>query len=176
MFRTYRSSTGTATMQNVVWGLGLLSLGIGVAELLAAKPAARRAGMRGGENVMRLYGLREIVTGLGLLANRDNPAPWLWARVAGDALDAATLAGGPLRRDPRHPVLRFALYAVAAIGVADLLAAGAVTRADRQQSARRLPSRHIDYSNRSGLPRAPHEMRGLAARQQQIASSSPAIH
>ena len=36
--------------------------------------------------VARAYGLREIGTGIGILASKD-PSPWLWGRVAGDALD-----------------------------------------------------------------------------------------
>ena len=42
---------------------------------------------------MRAYGLREIGTGIGILAAED-PASWIWGRVGGDALGLATVAGG----------------------------------------------------------------------------------
>jgi hypothetical protein len=38
-----------------------------------------------------MHGLREIACGVGLLSSR-RPTTWLWARVAGDAVDLATLA------------------------------------------------------------------------------------
>jgi len=41
--------------------------------------------------LLQLYGLREIACGIGIL-NSSRPASWMWARVAGDALDLTTLA------------------------------------------------------------------------------------
>lgn len=47
--------------------------------------------MHGQERLIRAYGVREIAKGVGILTS-PNPTPWLWGRVAGDALDLATLA------------------------------------------------------------------------------------
>src|SRR5688500_4378494 len=71
--------------------LGVVSIAVGLAELLATRRLSRALGMWGDHNVVRAYGLRGIATGVGILAAND-PTPWIWGRVAGDALDAATLA------------------------------------------------------------------------------------
>ena len=74
----------------VATGLGWFSIGLGVAELIAPRSIARLVGARNGASWIRGYGLREIGAGIGLLAFSQR-APWLWARVAGDALDLASL-------------------------------------------------------------------------------------
>jgi hypothetical protein len=132
--------------------LGWFSIGLGVAELLAPRMLARASGMEGRERLVCLYGAREIVTGIGLLS-ATNPAPWLWARVGGDALDIATVATGS---GTKAAVALTALAGVAAVDV----------RAARETQAledRRAQS-FADYSDRSGFPRPPHEMRGAALR------------
>jgi hypothetical protein len=45
-------------------GLGWLSLGLGCAELIAARPMTRALGMRGMETLVRLFGIREIAAGV----------------------------------------------------------------------------------------------------------------
>jgi hypothetical protein len=77
---------------------GLVQHRAGLAELLAPRAVARVTGMRRDERLLRAYGLRQIVAGVGLLTAKD-PEPWLWARVGGDALDLATLAAGGRPRD-----------------------------------------------------------------------------
>jgi hypothetical protein len=131
-------------------GLGWFSIGLGVAELMAPRLMARAAGMEDGERMVRLCGAREIAVGIGLLASR-NKTPWLWGRVAGDALDLAVVSTGR----GRQAVAAFG--AVAGVTALDL----AATRQTRQADQ---PRRVFDYSDRSGFPRPPHEMRGLARR------------
>ncbi|HEX6956964.1 MAG TPA: cyclase dehydrase [Ferrovibrio sp.] len=142
----------------LAYGLGWFSIGLGAMELLASGPLTRSMGMKGKGGLLRLCGLREIVTGIGILSNRSNPAPWIWARVIGDAIDAATLAA-PLSRQPRRSFPWFALAAVAMVGAADVMSAGALTKSRR---IRRIRRRLVDYSDRSGLPKAPDAMRGIA--------------
>lgn len=76
-------------------GLGWFSIGLGLLELMASRRTARATGLDGASALLPLYGLREITSGVGLLAARNaaDAVPWAWARVAGDALDLATLAG-----------------------------------------------------------------------------------
>lgn len=74
-------------------GLGWFSIGLGLAEVLAPGPMARLIGVSDSNKtrqLLRAYGVREITAGLGLLT-RPRPAGWMWSRVAGDALDLATL-------------------------------------------------------------------------------------
>lgn len=72
--------------------LGWFSIGLGLAEVLAPRALGRLIGA-GAEHptVMTAYGLREIAAGVGILANPSRSGPWLAARVAGDALDIASL-------------------------------------------------------------------------------------
>ena len=80
-------------------GLGWFSIGLGLTELLAARPLARALGMEEKTELFRAYGARELATGVGILTQRD-PTPWIWGRVGGDVLDLATLATG-LGDNPR---------------------------------------------------------------------------
>lgn len=140
-------------------GLGWFSIGLGLVELMAPARTARVTGQRGRESLVRSYGMREIVTGVGLLTAR-NPTPWIWARVAGDALDAVTLAS----RADRSSAGRRAAWALAAVGTvaaADMASALLSQRAHAEGSASGV--REVrDYSDRSGLPSPPDTMRGHA--------------
>ncbi|HSN21703.1 MAG TPA: hypothetical protein VLS49_13560 [Usitatibacter sp.] len=143
-----------ASAQRMARGMGWLSLVLGIAELAFARPLARALGMRGEEGLLRFYGLRELATGIGTLAARD-PAPWIWGRLAGDAVDIATLA---LRLDGRpRSNAALALGAVAGASALDLVVAR------RLSAARKLarPPRRDD-SDRAGFPKPPQQMRGTA--------------
>lgn len=133
-------------------GLGWFSIGLGVAELLAPRAVARVTGMRGREAMVRAAGVREILTGIGLLAAR-RPGPWMWVRVAGDAVDAATLGW---RGRPRLGARR-AMAAVAGLAALDAGCAAAVERIERRG---RVLSR--DLADRRGMPLPAQAMRGTA--------------
>jgi len=75
---------------NLARSLGYFSIGLGLAELLAPRFMENLTGVRQ-PGLIQVYGVREIVCGLGILSSAQ-PAGWLWARVAGDILDLATLA------------------------------------------------------------------------------------
>jgi len=103
--------------------LAVFSMGLGLAETLAPGGLARWVGVRTARVLVPAFGVREIVSGLGILASR-RPAGWVWSRVAGDVLDAATL-GTELNaaRGRRRDRLTKALAAVAGVTVLDLIAA-----------------------------------------------------
>ena len=61
--------------------------------------------------------MREIATGAAILASHD-PAPWIWTRVGGDALDLATLATGFASETARKPHVMLAVAAVAGVTAA----------------------------------------------------------
>lgn len=69
--------------------LGWLSIGLGLAEVIAPYAVSALTGVRS-PALIQAYGLREIVCGIGILSS-NRPAGWMWGRVAGDALDLATL-------------------------------------------------------------------------------------
>ena len=136
--------------------LGWFSIALGAVELLAARQLTRTLGLRGQERLIQAYGVREIVKGVGILTSED-PAPWLWGRVAGDALDLGTLAVG-YRSSPKRGHVAIAMAKVAAVTALDLMCA-------KQLSATRVrqtpPLR--DYSSRSGLPMGVEASRGVAS-------------
>jgi hypothetical protein len=73
--------------------LGWFSIGLGVTELVAPRVIGRVIGApddRKAQMLTRAYGLREIAAGVGIL-RQPREARWMWSRVAGDAMDLATL-------------------------------------------------------------------------------------
>lgn len=106
-------------------GLGWFSLALGAAELMAPKTLNRALGAHDGTTVTRMYGLREIAAGIGILAS-DNPRPWVWARVAGDVVDLATLAPLLSRDNPQRAYAATAFGNVAAITALDVYSAMAL--------------------------------------------------
>ena len=137
-------------------GMGWFSIGLGLAELLGGHRMARWMGMEKNTELLRAYGVREIVTGIGLLGQSD-ARPWIWGRIAGDMLDLATLAPALTEDHPRRDNVRLALMAVAGATAVDLVC---IRMLDREDIAEMTVPR--DYSNRSGLPGTPDAMRGAA--------------
>ncbi len=112
--------------------LGWFGIAIGALEMAAPKTVARAIGTDNGATVLRAFGAREIGAGFAVLSRRK-PAPALWIRVAGDALDLAGLARamGDERNDRSR--LRFAMAAVAAVTLVDVYAALATGRPQAQK-------------------------------------------
>ncbi|HEX4421742.1 MAG TPA: SRPBCC family protein [Kofleriaceae bacterium] len=125
-----RSASDGSTLAR---GLGVLSLGLGMTELAAPELLAKAIGLRPSSRtsfVLRAFGMREVLAGLGVLLQPRRPLP-LWARLAGDALDLAAI--GWAAKTQRTRVERLAAAAVAVAGAAalDAVAARRVKRAQR---------------------------------------------
>lgn len=138
-------------------GLGWFSIALGAVELAAPGALGRALGLRR-TNVVQAYGAREVATGVGLLSasRSEDRAAWLWARVAGDALDIATLVPVLDRRNPRRRTAAVALAAVIGVTALDVLCARGLG------AQKRLPSPQA-FEWRSGFSRSPEEMRGAAS-------------
>ena len=110
--------------------LGWVSIGLGVVEIVRG---GRLVGMFGGRRrgTLRLYGLREIGTGIGILNARD-PGLWLWGRVAGDALDMLSLVRG-FGRSPRKGRRLLTLVSVGGIAALDIASARRVGQSALQR-------------------------------------------
>src|SRR4051794_3743612 len=156
--RTGRQGHPDSGTDALARGLAVFSIALGLMEIAAPRSLARFLGMEGSENLIRGYGLREIATGVGILASKD-PTPWIWGRVAGDGLDIATLLTGYEGDNPNKDNVSLALAAVAGATALDVYCGQALSR----ESPTPLPPIR-DYSNRSGLPRSPQAMRGAARR------------
>ena len=104
-------------------GLGWFSLALGTTELLAPKFIARISGVSENRTgLIRLYGLREIASGIGIFAQK-NPAGALWSRVAGDALDLTSLGIACTAPDANRGLITFATANVLAVTALDVIAA-----------------------------------------------------
>jgi hypothetical protein len=115
-------------------GLGWLSIGLGLIDTFGRRGVARKTGLPN-EPLIALYGLREIISGIGLVAARD-PMPWVWARVGGDALDLGTLATGVSERNPERNGALAGLLMVVGITAIDLALAGRLHGAAEDQASR----------------------------------------
>lgn len=153
--RAFANRRGNGSAMGLARGLGWFSIGLGVAEMLAPTTLAEQLGMQGKEPLLRFYGARELAAGIGILAS-SNPALWVWGRVAGDALDLATLAAGLDNENPNKGNVAVALAAVAGVTALDAICAKALSgTASAGPSVR-------DYSDRRGMPKPPEAMRGAA--------------
>jgi hypothetical protein len=138
----------------VARGLGWFSIGLGLAELLAPRALSRAIGLPGTAGFTRACGIREIATGIGILASR-NPTPWVWARVAGDALDVSTLTAG-LAGGTNRTGAAVGLASVAGVTLADLATAQILSELDAKDG---MPWR--DYSTRTGFPKGVESVKNL---------------
>ncbi len=107
--------------------LGWFSLAVGVLEVAAPRALARNLGLPGGPALVRGFGLRELVAGFTIFG-----APWSplgpWSRVAGDAMDLATLSAALGPRNPHRRSAAVATVLVAGITALDVVCASALTR------------------------------------------------
>ena len=157
-FKTNLSQRGQAdtTTHRLAQGLGVFSIVLGIIELICGRWLSRSLGLDGKEGVVRLYGGREILTGIAILASKD-PTPWIWGRVAGDALDIGTLAYGYTRDSDDITGIVPALVAVAGATAADVYCA---TKLSNESKVPLAPLK--DYSNRSGFPNRLPQRQGVA--------------
>ena len=109
-------------------GLGWFSIGLGLTEILAPGWLGRTTGLGEKTGLLRVFGAREAITGIGVLAQR-RPALGLWGRVAGDLLDVSVVAR-ELRSasGARRRRLATTLGALLGVGALDLVCARMLQR------------------------------------------------
>lgn len=105
-------------------GLGWFSVALGAAELLFPHGVTRASGIaRPHRGLTRLFGARELASGIGILTSRGQAQePWIKARVAGDALDLATLGLALFSPRNRRSLTLMSMVAVAGVTALDVLA------------------------------------------------------
>lgn len=106
--------------RTVARGLAWFGIGLGVAEVLAPRSVARLSGLGGWEATIRLFGAREIASGV-LLLRSDDPRRVLLVRVAGDLLDGWLLGRGIVRGGRNRSRALLATAAVAPVVALDVL-------------------------------------------------------
>jgi uncharacterized membrane protein/uncharacterized protein YjeT (DUF2065 family) len=106
--------------------LGWLSIGLGLAQVLAPRQVARLIGADEEDDAtcvaLRLVGGRELVCGVGLLS-QSHPTAWAWGRVAGDVMDLALLGSLWPAKRTRNERLLTAGAVVLGVGCVDAYAA-----------------------------------------------------
>ena len=113
----------SASAKKLAKGLGWFSIGLGLAELLAPRAIASISGVsKRRTSLIRLYGLREIASGITIFS-QQNPAGGVWSRVAGDALDLASLGAAAASPDSNKGRLAFATANVLAVTALDVICA-----------------------------------------------------
>jgi uncharacterized membrane protein len=118
--------------------LGWFSIGLGLMELAAPSQTARLIGIDDSKTnraILRAFGARELAAGVGILSTRRRPAGWMWARVAGDALDLAALGTALNSDESDKRRLGGAIAAVAGVTALDVLTS---TRLSRETRAERF--------------------------------------
>ncbi|HEY0686429.1 MAG TPA: SRPBCC family protein [Steroidobacter sp.] len=118
--------------------LGWFSVGLGVAELLAPKTVGRMIGVGDQSTLLRMCGMRELVSGVGLLSGRA-PATFAMSRVVGDVMDLALL-GASLRSPDSNPTrVAATATAVASVAALDLYASKVDVRSSFAEATQDVP-------------------------------------
>ena len=141
-------------VERLARGLGWFSVSLGLLEVLAPRFVSRVAGGRG-ENaaLIRLYGIREIVSGMMIFGQGARPAAAVWTRVAGDAIDIATLASAATSSTTRKGALALATANVLGVTALDVYCAQELSR---DQAA--APSGAIRMARSVVINRSPAEL------------------
>lgn len=131
--KQYENREQKQSGERLARGLGLFSIGLGAAEVMAPRTMARVAGLPDGSIAsLRLLGAREIGHGLGILSNPSS-ASWVWSRVAGDAIDVSVLSAALQSDNSDRGRVAAAIFAVLGVTVLDVIAAGRLS--SRQTNA-----------------------------------------
>lgn len=107
--------------------LGWFSLGLGLVEVFATDEVAEFLGTPKRTRVLRLFGLREIAAGVGILTQPRYLPFWLWARVAGDAMDLTTLGIAATPGNHQQENVVASIGAVVGVTALDIYAAQKLT-------------------------------------------------
>ena len=116
-------------------GLGLFSLALGAAELLAPKKITKELDAEGHEKLVKGFGAREIAAGLAIL-NAPAHSLGVWNRVLGDVMDMTAL-GMAAKNAPRNKAVWGSLAFVAGATLLDFITA----RGLDGQTGKLLPKR-----------------------------------
>ena len=145
-----------ADAERLARGLGWFSIGLGIAQIAAPRAFGRLIGVGDHTAVLRTIGMREIASGIGALTER-NPAPAIWSRVAGDAMDLSLLGLALTSPNNDRDRVAAATAAVAGITALDTFCAQKLTEADEATPARALLGSPIHVVRTATINRPPEE-------------------
>jgi uncharacterized membrane protein len=150
----------SSSAKRLAKGLGWFSLGLGLTELLCPRAIARCAGVSNAHTgLIRLYGLREIASGIAIFS-QQKPTGAIWSRIAGDAVDLASLGAAATSPDTKRGRLAFATANVLAVTALDLMVVKQLSNGSKgiHAKASRIVNRSPDevyrfWRNFENLPR-----------------------
>jgi uncharacterized membrane protein len=117
------AKTGASSGQ-LARGLAFFSIGLGMAELLVPRGVASICGIsKPNTKLIRLFGAREIASGIAILNTSENPEAAVWSRVAGDAMDLACLGKAMASSTAMKGRVAFATAGVLAVTALDVMCA-----------------------------------------------------
>src|SRR5262245_20264349 len=144
--------------EKIARGLGWFSIGLGLAEIAVPRGLTKLIGVRGNHSdLLRLLGIREIASGVGLLAERRPAGPlaaWMWSRVGGDAMNLALLGAALKSRRRNQGKVVAATAAVAGMTALDLICSLQLSR--RAVAAKRTGA--IRVAEAITISRSPEEL------------------
>ena len=155
--------SSASTSDHLGRALGWLSFALGCAELIAPRRITRFLGIEGSEGLVRLFGIRELGSGVVSLSTEKELG--LWSRVVGDGLDLLALGTALHPANRKQANVNRAIRAVALIGLLDLIAGQAVSA-----KRRRYQGEPRYYADRSGFPQGLEKARGAARKATHVAA------
>ena len=118
-----RPGLPSTSAKRLAKGLGWFSIGLGLAELLAPRAIANISGVSNEHTgLIRLYGLREIGSGITIFA-QEKPTEGVWSRVVGDAIDLTSLGIAASNPEAKRGRVAFATANVLAVTALDVICA-----------------------------------------------------
>jgi uncharacterized membrane protein len=126
-FSSRDGTTKSSGAEQFAKGLGWFSIALGLTEVVMPRALARFIGVRSQPALLPALGLREITSGIGILA-QCQPTMWVWSRVVGDAMDLALLGAARMDRHNDEERIDLSAAAVAGVTALDLLCALLLTR------------------------------------------------
>lgn len=142
-------------------GLGWFSIGLGLAEVAMPRRMARIIGVEDDDtnrNILLAYGLREIATGVALLAGDRRRREAVWARVGGDVMDLAFLGHALTSEDSQRGRVATAAAAVLGVTALDVLTGQRLNRQRAGEPTRRGARKGIRVSKAVTIGRSPEEV------------------
>jgi hypothetical protein len=122
----YRN-VGNASTAKLAKGLGLFSIALGLAEILAPAQVGELIGVSPRYRAfLPALGMREIASGVGILM-QAKPTESVWSRVVGDAIDLAYLGAAFTGEENNKARLAGATVAVLGVTALDVMCAQALS-------------------------------------------------
>jgi uncharacterized membrane protein len=144
--------------------LGWFSIGLGLAEVLAPRQLGRAIGVPANfAAFLPLLGMRELTSGLGILAQTTHSNAWIKSRVVGDMMDLAFLGAAFGAPESSRSKLAIATAAVVGVTALDVLCSTQQVKTQRmitRSIAIQRPASEL-YAFWRQLDRLPRVMRHL---------------